>query len=100
MKTDYVLNIESEKINKNFFIYYIDCLKIKGYKFHHINQMIINTISDRCNLTYEQYMNYPINMFERQLNFDIGESPKLINSLDRKRNHPLIRNHSHIPFNN
>ena len=46
-KTNYVLNTESEKINKRYFLYYIDCLKLIGYNFYNINQMIINTINDR-----------------------------------------------------
>ena len=49
VKPFYVLNIESEKINKLYLLYYIDCLKLQANKFHNINQMIINTISDRCN---------------------------------------------------
>ena len=36
IKTNYVLNIESEKINKSYLLYYIDCLKLKGYKFYNI----------------------------------------------------------------
>ena len=98
--TIYVLNIESEKINKSYSLYYINCLKLKGYKFYNINQMIIDTISDRCNVTYDQYMKYPMSMGERQINFNIARNPGLINTLDRTKNHPLIRKFSHIPFNN
>ena len=38
-------------------------------------------------------------MVERRINFIIAKNPKLINSLDRNRNHPLIRKYSHITFN-
>ena len=100
IKTNYVLNIESEKINKNYFLYYTDSLKLKGYNFHNINQMTINTISDRCNVTYEQYLNQPMSMDERQTSFNIAKNPELINTLDRTKNHPLIGKYLHIPFVN
>ena len=38
-------------------------------------------------------------MVERRINFIIAKNPKLINSLDRNKNHPIIRKYSHIPFN-
>ena len=38
-------------------------------------------------------------MLERRINMIIAKSPQLINSLDRNKNHPLIRKYSHIPFN-
>ena len=53
--------------------------------------MTVNSISDRCNMTYENYINQPMN---------IARNPYLLVSLDRNKNHPLIRKHSHIPFNN
>ena len=61
--------------------------------------MTINSISDRCNLTYERYINNPLHMVERRLNMIIAKNPLLINSLDRNKNHPFIRKSSHIPFN-
>ena len=62
--------------------------------------MIINTISCKCNMIYEYYINNPMPMVERRIIFIFAKNPQLINSLDRKKNHPLIRNYSHIPFNN
>ena len=35
-------------------------------------------------------------MVKRRLNFVIDRCPQLINALDRSKNHPLIRKHSHI----
>ena len=61
--------------------------------------MTINTLFDRCGMTYFNYNNSPMPMFERRINFVIAKNPKLINSLDRNTNHPLIRKYSHIPFN-
>ena len=62
--------------------------------------MIINSISDRCNMTYENYINNPMNMVERRLNMRIAKIPHLINSLNRNKNHPLIGKYLHIPFKN
>ena len=99
METNYNHIKESEK----FIItskYFNNCYESTGYKFHKINQMTINIIIDRCNITNEQYMNYPMSMVKRQINFNIAKNPKLINTFDRNKNHPLIRKYSHIPFNN
>ena len=38
-------------------------------------------------------------MVERRINVIIAKNPQLINSIDRNKNHPLIRKYSHIPFN-
>ena len=62
--------------------------------------MTINIISDRCNLTYENFINQTTSMCKREINMNIARSPHLINSLDRNKNHPLIRKYSHIPFKN
>ena len=60
--------------------------------------MTINTISDRCNMTYEHYMNQPMHMCQRKINMNIARTPHLINSLDRNQNDPLIRKYLHKPF--
>ena len=78
----------------------IDCFKSRVYTFCNINQMTINIISDRCNMTYEHYMNQPMSLCEPKINLNIAKNPKLINSLDQDKNDPLIRKHSHIPFHN
>ena len=51
-------------------------------------------------MTNEYYINQPMNMCERKINVNIAKNPHLINSIDRNKNHPLIKNYSHIPFNN
>ena len=60
--------------------------------------MTSNIISDRCNITYKNYINSPMPMVERRINYIIARNPQLINILDRNKNHPLIRKYSHIPF--
>ena len=62
--------------------------------------MTINIFSDRCSMTYEYYINQPMSMCERKINMNVARNPHLINLLDRNKNHPLIRNYSHIPFKN
>ena len=73
---------------------------LSGHKVSNINLMTIITISDKCNMTYENYIQQPMQMCERNINMNIAKNPELINSLDRNNNHPLIRKYSHIPFNN
>ena len=99
IKTNYFYNIDYIGIN-NYFLHDIECFESRGYKFYNINQMTINIISDRCNITYEKVINQPMSMCERKINMNIAKNPQLINSLDRNKNHPLIRKYSHIPFKN
>ena len=47
-------------------------------------------------MSYKYYINQPMSMLERRINFIIARNPRLINSLDRTKNHPLIRKYSHI----
>ena len=98
IETNYIHNKESEKINI-ILKYFINCHKSTGYKFHKINEMTIFISNNRCYMTYDNYMNLPMSMLERQINFNIGKNPKLRNSFDRNKNHPLVRKYSHIPFN-
>ena len=72
----------------------------RGYKFCKINEMIIQTISKRRNMTYKHFINQPMSMCDRRLNLILAENPHLINSLDRNKNHPLVRKYCHIPSNN
>ena len=97
IKTNYVLNIDIFDTNE-YLLYDIDSLKLKAYNFYNINQMTINTIFDRCGMTYANYINNPMPMVERRINLIIAKKLKLLNSLDRNKNHPLIRKDSHIPF--
>ena len=61
-------------------------------------KMIIRNVSDRCNMTNEQYINQPMSMCERKIKMNIAKNPGLINELDRIKKHPLIRKYLHIPF--
>ena len=81
---------------KNYLLFYIDSCEINGYKFKNVNHMVIKTISCICNMSYKYYINHPMSMLERRINFLIARNPKLIKSLDRTKNHPLIRKYSYI----
>ena len=90
---------KTDIININLYLlYYIDFYESRGYKFYNINQMTINIISDRCDMSYEIYINQPMHSVERRLNMRIARNPQLINLFNRNKNHPLITKYSHIPF--
>ena len=104
--TNFIANIETNCFYNTditnisrYFIYDIDCFKSRGYKFYNIKEMKINIISDRCHMTYECYINQTMSMCERKILMNIARNPHLINSLDRNKNHPLIRKYLYIPFN-
>ena len=99
IQTNYFYNTDNININR-YLSYDIDCFKSREHKFYIIIQMKINISSDRCNMTYEHFMNQPMHMCERKINMNIAENPQLMNSLDQDKSHPLVRKHSHISFFN
>ena len=99
IETNCFYNTDIIIINR-YLIYDINCFKSRGYRLSIINRMTINSISDRCNMTYENYINQLMTMCERKINFNFAKNPHLINSLDRNKDHPSIRKYSHLPFNN
>ena len=94
------LNKEDIASIKKQLLYIIYYFQSRGCKFINIKQMTIFSLSCRCNMAYEYYIKQPMSMCERKINMIIGKNPKLINSFDRNKNHPLVRKYSHIPFNN
>ena len=62
---------------KGFLFYWIACFRTRGYQFYNISQINNKTISDRCNMTYEHYMNQPMHMCERQKNMNIAKNTEL-----------------------
>ena len=95
LKIDCVHNKEIEKMSQHLF-YCIEHLESKGYKFQSINQMTINTISDRCSMKYEYYMHRSMNPLETKINIIFAKNPQL---LDQNKKHLSIRKYSHISFN-
>ena len=99
IETKYFFKIEVHYI-KSCLLYYIDSFSSKGCIFHNLKQMTINSIHDRCNITYSEYLKLPLNAVERKINMIIAKKPQLINVLERNKNHPLIGKNSHRSFNN
>ena len=99
IKANYFYDTDIININR-YLLYDMDCFISRGHKFFNINQMTINIISDRCNMTYEHYINQPMSLCETKINMNFARSPYLINPLDRIKNHPLIRKYLHLQFNN
>ena len=97
IEINYHYNIDTNN-KKSYLLYYIVCFKSRGYKFCNINHIPINSICCMCNMTYEFYINQPMQALELKVNMIIAKNSQLVNSLDRNKNHPLIRKHSHIPF--
>ena len=103
-------SIENIESNSFYNTDIINTKRILLYNFYHciprkykpsnvgnIKHMILKTINDRCNMTYKYYKNLLMSMLERRTNIIIAKNPSLINSLYRKKIHPLIRKYSHIP---
>ena len=99
IEINYHYNTDYIKI-KSYLLFYIDSCESGGFKFTNINHMIINTISCKCNMSYMYYINQPMSMLERRINFINAKNPQLINSLYRNKNHPLVNKYSHIPSTN
>ena len=78
----------------------IDDFNNKGYAFDHVSELNNITINNKTNVSYEFYIKHNMHAVERKLNMIIARNPHLMNSLNQFHNHPLIRNYSHIPFNN
>ena len=85
---------------KRYLLNRIEDLLEKGYIFSHVFEMIISTINDKKYMTYEYYIKQPMQAIELNLNLNLAKNPHLINSPNRSHIHPLIRNYSHIPYNN
>ena len=69
---------------------------MKRLKISHISEVIIKTISDLRNMTYQHFLNNPMPIIGRKLNTIIAKDPPLKKPFNRNRNHPIIRNCSHF----
>ena len=88
------------RIMKSYLLSSIEYFKLRGYNFYNYTELVIETLNDKCNMTYQNYINEPMHAIERQLNIIIAKNPRLTSSFDRNKNHPLIRKYPQIPFNN
>ena len=61
--------------------------------------MNITTVSNKKHMTYEIYIEHPMEMVELKLNIiNNDNNPQLMNAVDRSVNYPLIRKYSNIPI--
>ena len=79
-------NTEYIKI-KSYLLFYIDSCEYGNFLFDKIIKMEINTLSCRCNMTYNYYMISPMSMLERRINMVIG------------KNHPITRQCDYLLLN-
>ena len=87
----------SDYINiENYLSLYLNSCQKAGYNITNINHMIINITTCKCNKKYNHYVDKPMSMLERRMNYIIATNPSLI----KETNHPLIRKYPYIPFNN
>ena len=62
--------------------------------------MKITTVDDKMNVTYEHRIKQPKQTVKEVINESIAKNLRIKISRKRFIKHPLIRKHSHIPFNN
>ena len=62
------------------------------------SELYITTVSSIRYMTYEFFVERPMQMVELILKMRIVENPHLRNALDRSDNHPLVTKQSYIPF--
>ena len=96
-RTDFYHNTTNFNL-KIFLIYWIDKFTRRGYKLLHINEMNIITINDKRNMTYEHFIEQPMQMVEIKLEMILSKNPHLITSVDRIIIESLIRKYSKIPL--
>ena len=85
MDIGYCDNMDDITNIKCYLLFWINFYKSSGLKFSDINKMIFRLITDKRNMTYEYYMNQPMQSVELGINMIIAKNPKLIISLDRKK---------------
>ena len=95
-ETTHQLNGDNINKMKAYLLSSIEYFKSRGYIFCNINHITIDIISDKCNVTYEYYINRPMQAFELKLNMIVAKNPELIKVFGGSKNNPLIRQHSHI----
>ena len=70
---------------------------MQDIQINNINHMIIIITSCICNNRYKHYIDKPMSMLERRINYIITKNPQLIK---KNHNHALIRKYPNIKFNN
>ena len=63
---------------ENHLSLYLNSCQNAGYNFSNINHMINNFITCKCNIKYKHYVDKPMSMLERRINYIIAKNPCLI----------------------
>ena len=72
----------------------------KGYVFDRIARAKIITLANKMGMTYDFNNKHNKHAVESKLFSMINKDNILLNKLDRRWNHPLIRKNSHVLLNN
>ena len=86
IETDFFHNTTPINL-KTYLLYQIDNFVGNGHIFSHSDGMNISTISDKRYMTYEYYIEHPMQAIELKLNMIFAKNLQLINTLDRNKNH-------------
>ena len=81
---------------KRFFLDQTESFLEKGPIFSHTDEMNNLTVNDKMYMTYDFFINHPMQAIELKLKTIIAKNPHLINSPNRSHIHPSIRKYSHI----
>ena len=95
IETNFYHNILLNNL-KRYFLDHIESLIDKGHIFSHTDEMNILNVNAKRYMTYDNYINHPLQEIELKLNMIVDKNPHLINSQNRLRIHPLIRRYSRI----
>ena len=90
VKSDYQLSLDDINNMKSYLLGCFEYFKSRGYKFCNINPITIDIICGKCNMTYEYYINRPMQAFEMKLNVLIAKKPELIKLFSGSKDHPLL----------
>ena len=96
IETDNCLNNGDLTKIKNYLLFWIDYYKSQGYSFCNINKMFVKTITDKHWMSHKIYIQYPLQLIERQINLVIERCPELLNTLDHTINPPITAKSSQI----
>ena len=99
IETEYFFNTSIVNMKK-YSLYHVYHVIYRGRKFSHISKMKFKSILIVRYMNYKYYLKQPMQMIDRRLIMIIVKNPQILNSLNRDVDHPLIRKHIHIPFDN
>ena len=58
---------------KVYLLFCIEYFKLRGYIFHEIIELVIETLNNKCNMAYQHYICQPMSMCERKINMNFAQ---------------------------